>query len=140
MPVITRSQSKKQHTVSHNTESHNTESHNTESQKPLYESSFYHVLMAKQIEQIKMTDSTAQMNCLLDIYRIVNQGLDKVIQLEGISKWMPFVVSVLKKSNEFQIRCSNDCFNHIDSNIVKNFISEINKSCQICINIIHANQ
>jgi hypothetical protein len=132
MPVVTRSQSKKQNTesVSQNTESvsQNTESvsHNTESQKPLYESSFYNILVHKatQIEQMQKHDtaSTTKMNLMLDIYRILNQELYKTVQREGLRKWVSFVINQgvkeLVTATEFQNHWKEDiidnCFLCLD--------------------------
>jgi len=77
-----------------------------------------------------------KMKVALEIFKLFNQELDKVIAAEGINKWIKFVSTVFDKIVEFENECHSGAWFQIKENLVQTYLDELNKTKKYTINII----
>lgn len=77
-----------------------------------------------------------RMKIALEIYKNINQQIYKIIEVEGINKWIRFICVIYNKIVEFEAEYYSGSWNRIDKNLIEIFMNEVNKSKNFIVNTI----
>lgn len=77
-----------------------------------------------------------KMNIALEIYQTINSDMNKLLQNDGVSKWVRFLCTVFDKIIEFETEYRNGGWLLVSEQLVEKFNQELNLAKKFLVNII----